>query len=79
MYHITPHLTSHPRAGAGKDTGGGGGETKLGILMTREKFAELELSLLHFQQNAEILETNLVVHPIIQRAVELVGSFFFWR
>ncbi|KAF9265453.1 dynein heavy chain [Marasmius fiardii PR-910] len=53
--------------------GGGGGkdmDTKLGIPMTKKKFAELELSLLHLQQNVEIPETNLVIHPVIQRAVE---------
>ncbi len=38
--------------------------------MTKKKFAELELSLLHLQQNVEIPETNLTIHPVIQRAVE---------
>lgn len=38
--------------------------------MTKKKFAELELSLLHLQQNVEIPETHLAVHPVIQRAVE---------
>ncbi|KAH9487400.1 Dynein heavy chain, cytoplasmic [Psilocybe cubensis] len=52
--------------GAGKD----GGDTKMGIPMTKKKFAELELSLLHLQQNVEIPETHLIIHPIIQRAVE---------
>ncbi|KAF8883831.1 dynein heavy chain, N-terminal region 1-domain-containing protein [Infundibulicybe gibba] len=51
--------------GSGKD-----GDTKMGIPMTKKKFAELELSLLHLQQNVEIPETHLVIHPIIQRAVE---------
>lgn len=52
--------------GGGKD----GGEGKMGIPMTKKKFAELELSLLHLQQNVEIPETNLTIHPVIQRAVE---------
>ncbi|KAK7047179.1 dynein heavy chain [Paramarasmius palmivorus] len=52
--------------GSGKD----GGDTKMGIPMTKKKFAELELSLLHLQQNVEIPETHLVIHPVIQRAVE---------
>ncbi|KAF5351047.1 hypothetical protein D9756_008173 [Leucocoprinus leucothites] len=47
-----------------------GGDTKMGIPMTKKKFAELELSLLHLQQNVEIPETDLVIHPMIQRAVE---------
>lgn len=42
--------------------------------MTKKKFAELELSLLHLQQNVEIPETHLIIHPAIQRAVEQVGS-----
>ncbi|TFY63461.1 hypothetical protein EVJ58_g3234 [Rhodofomes roseus] len=50
----------------GKD----GGDSKMGIPMTKKKFAELELSLLHLQQNVEIPETHLVIHPIIQRTVE---------
>jgi dynein heavy chain 1 len=54
--------------GAGRDSG----DSKMGIPMTKKKFAELELSLLHLQQNVEIPETNLVIHPNIQRAVEQV-------
>jgi hypothetical protein len=46
-----------------------------GIPMTKKKFAELELSLLHLQQNVEIPETHLVIHPVIQRAVEQVQLF----
>ncbi|KAI9450509.1 cytoplasmic dynein heavy chain 1 [Lactarius psammicola] len=51
--------------GQGKD-----GDNKMGIPMTKKKFAELELSLLHLQQNVEIPETHLIVHPVIQKAVE---------
>ncbi|KAG1741853.1 dynein heavy chain, N-terminal region 1-domain-containing protein [Suillus paluster] len=51
--------------GGGKD-----GDSKMGIPMTKKKFAELELSLLHLQQNVEIPETHLIIHPVIQRAVE---------
>lgn len=47
-------------------------DPSLGIPMTKKKFAELELSLLHLQQNVEIPETHLVIHPVIQRAVEQV-------
>jgi hypothetical protein len=42
--------------------------------MTKKFFVELELSLLHLQQNVEIPETHLVIHPVIQRAVEQVIS-----
>ncbi|KAL5495533.1 DYN1_2 [Sanghuangporus weigelae] len=51
--------------GSGKD-----GDSKMGIPITKKKFAELELSLLHLQQNVEIPETHLIIHPVIQRAVE---------
>ncbi|TDL28910.1 hypothetical protein BD410DRAFT_738739 [Rickenella mellea] len=51
--------------GGGKD-----GDGKMGIPITKKKFAELELSLLHLQQNVEIPETHLIIHPAIQRAVE---------
>lgn len=46
--------------------------------MTKKKFAELELSLLHLQQNVEIPETNLIIHPVIQRAVEQVNLIALW-
>jgi hypothetical protein len=42
--------------------------------MTKKKFAELELSLLHLQQNVEIPETHLIIHPIIQKSVEHVRN-----
>jgi len=43
--------------------------------MTKKRLAELERSLLHLQQNVEIPETHLIIHPIIQRAVEQVNYF----
>ena len=52
------------RAGAGKDTGGGG-EAKLGIPVREKKFAKLVLSLLHLQQNVEMPETNLVLFMLL--------------
>ncbi|KAH7884160.1 dynein heavy chain, N-terminal region 1-domain-containing protein [Phlebopus sp. FC_14] len=54
----------------GSRGGGKDGDNKMGIPVTKKKFAELELSLLHLQQNVEIPETHLIVHPVIQRAVE---------
>ncbi|KAJ3099515.1 hypothetical protein HDU96_010687, partial [Phlyctochytrium bullatum] len=41
-----------------------------GIPMAKKKIAELELSLLQLQQNVEIPEVSLSIHPIVQRAVE---------
>ncbi|ORY38141.1 dynein heavy chain [Rhizoclosmatium globosum] len=39
------------------------------IPKTKKKMAELELSLLHLQQNVEIPEVHLSAHPLIQRAI----------
>ncbi|CCG82670.1 Dynein heavy chain [Taphrina deformans PYCC 5710] len=41
-----------------------------GIPLARKKIAELELSLLHLQQNIDIPFVSLVAHPIIRQAVE---------
>lgn len=49
---------------------------QVGDIDDEEKFAEFGLSLLQLQQNLEIPETKLVVHLVLQRVVELVGSFF---
>ena len=38
--------------------------------MVKKKMAELELSLLHLQQNVEIPEVSLSIHPIVLRTVE---------
>ena len=45
-----------------------------GIPVAKKKFAELELSLLHLQQNVEIPETHLIIHPVIQRVVEQAST-----
>ncbi|KAK4049755.1 dynein heavy chain [Microbotryomycetes sp. JL221] len=44
-------------------------ESKLGVPMTKKKFAELELSLLHLQQNVEIPETYLTTHPAVTATI----------
>lgn len=45
-------------------------DSKIGIPNAKKKFAELELSLFHLQQNVEIPETHLIIHPVIQKAVD---------
>jgi len=57
--------------GMGKD-----GDAKMGIPMTKKKIVELEVSLLHLQQNVDIPETHLIIHPVVQRAVEQVRRVF---
>ncbi|KAF5382234.1 hypothetical protein D9757_008925 [Collybiopsis confluens] len=51
-----------------------GKELGTGIPLTKKKFAELELSLLHLQQNVEIPETHLVIHPVIQKAIDTAST-----
>ncbi|KAI9803379.1 MAG: hypothetical protein M1833_000898 [Piccolia ochrophora] len=50
--------------------GRGDGDAKTGIPGTKRKLAELELSLLHLQQNIEIPELSLPLHPVVQAALE---------
>ncbi|KAI8459260.1 dynein heavy chain, N-terminal region 1-domain-containing protein [Phakopsora pachyrhizi] len=57
----------------GKDS-----DSKMGIPMTKKKFAELELSLLHLQQNVEIPEITLIIHPIIKNLIERARSEPAW-
>jgi dynein heavy chain 1 len=44
-----------------------------GIPVTKKRFAELELSLLHLKQNVEIPEARLSVHPAVRKAVAQVS------
>ena len=48
------------------------GDAAMGIPVTKKKFAELELSLLHLKQNVEIPEAHLSIHPAIRKAVAQV-------
>ena len=45
-------------------------EAKTGIPVTKKRIAELELSLLHLQQNIEIPDLILPFHPMVQNAME---------
>ncbi|KAF8229624.1 hypothetical protein L208DRAFT_1285588, partial [Tricholoma matsutake] len=63
---VKPWFNAFIRAHAsGKDR-----DTRMGIPMMKKKFAELKLLLLHLQQNVEIPETHLVIHPMIQHAIK---------
>jgi hypothetical protein len=50
-----------------------------GIPMAKKKITELELSLLHLQQNVEIPEISLNIHPIVQKTVEKVNINILFR
>ncbi|TQS39101.1 hypothetical protein Golomagni_00379 [Golovinomyces magnicellulatus] len=45
-------------------------EAKTGIPITKKRIAELGLSLLHLQQNVEIPELILPLHPLVQNAID---------
>ncbi|TVY46530.1 Dynein heavy chain, cytoplasmic [Lachnellula occidentalis] len=45
-------------------------DAKTGIPVTKKRIAELELSLLHLQQNIEIPDLILPMHPMVQNALE---------
>lgn len=47
----------------------------LGIPLTKKKIAELELSLLHLQQNVEIPEISLPIPTLVQNAITQVNIF----
>ena len=64
--------TTSQAALAKKKKGEDASSANTGIPVAKKKFAELELSLLHLQQNVEIPEIVLGVHPIVMRAVEKV-------
>ena len=57
---------------------GGRGRTdvdaKTGIPVTKKRWTELELSLLHLQQNVEIPEVSLPFHPMVQAALDEAGA-----
>lgn len=45
-------------------------DAKTGIPVTKKRMTELELSLLHLQQNVEIPELSLPFHPVVQSALD---------
>ncbi|TAQ87556.1 hypothetical protein B7494_g4139 [Chlorociboria aeruginascens] len=45
-------------------------DAKTGIPVTKKRIAELELALLHLQQNIEIPDLILPLHPMVQNAIE---------
>ncbi|KAJ1934541.1 dynein heavy chain, partial [Linderina pennispora] len=72
--YVTAKEKAEQQASAGGEAGSGAfredKDSQPGIPMAKKKLAELELSLLHLQQNMEIPEIVLSIHPVIVRAVE---------
>ncbi|KAF2838922.1 hypothetical protein M501DRAFT_1004768 [Patellaria atrata CBS 101060] len=69
---ISPYFDAYTRNQDGTQTGWSKGDVdaRTGIPSTKKKIAELELSLLHLQQNIEIPELSLSMHPVIQSALD---------
>ncbi|KAI9851336.1 MAG: hypothetical protein M1838_003977 [Thelocarpon superellum] len=77
VLHSVVHLALAPYFDAytkGQESQGSKGradaDARTGIPGTKKKLAELELSLLHLQQNIEIPELALPLHPVVQAAVD---------
>ncbi|GAA5974101.1 hypothetical protein JCM11641_003434 [Rhodosporidiobolus odoratus] len=73
-YGVAPAFEAFVESRTRKDGGGRAiedkdADTKMGIPMTKKKFAELELSLLHLQQNVEIPDIVLSIHPAVSSAI----------
>ncbi|KAJ0379023.1 Dynein heavy chain cytoplasmic [Colletotrichum chrysophilum] len=49
-------------------------DSKTGIPVTKKRWNDLELSLLHLQQNVEIPEVSLMFHTMVQNALEEAES-----
>ncbi|KAG2237733.1 dynein heavy chain [Thamnidium elegans] len=60
----------HGKAGNEASSKSKNEDNKMGVPMAKKKMAELELSLLHLQQNVEIPEISLNIHPVVQKAVD---------
>ncbi|KAF9922924.1 hypothetical protein FBU30_006961 [Linnemannia zychae] len=74
-YAVSPYFNAYVSTKSGSDGGVSSKRTddkdgKMGIPMAKKKIAELELSLLHLQQNVEIPEISLNIHPAVQRAID---------
>ncbi|KAK3805063.1 MAG: dynein heavy chain [Linnemannia elongata] len=74
-YAVSPYFNAYVSTKSGSDGGISSKrpddkDGKMGIPMAKKKIAELELSLLHLQQNVEIPEISLNIHPVVQRAID---------
>ncbi|KAF9140779.1 hypothetical protein BGX30_005985 [Mortierella sp. GBA39] len=74
-YAVSPYFNAYVSTKSGSEGGASNKrlddkDGKMGIPMAKKKIAELELSLLHLQQNVEIPEISLNIHPVVQRAID---------
>jgi dynein heavy chain 1 len=74
---VSPYFNAYVDARHGKSNEASSSKSKnednkMGVPMAKKKMAELELSLLHLQQNVEIPEISLNIHPVVQKAIDKV-------
>ncbi|KAI8066635.1 dynein heavy chain [Gongronella butleri] len=70
---VSPYFNAYVNARHGTTTDSSNKkneDNKMGVPMAKKKMAELELSLLHLQQNVEIPDISLNIHPVVQKAVD---------
>ncbi|KAK9472278.1 dynein heavy chain, N-terminal region 1-domain-containing protein [Dipodascopsis tothii] len=68
-YAIKPYFEA-VAAGETKGLDRSEADTKAGVPAARKKLVELELSLLHLQQNIEIPQLTLAYHPLVQHVID---------
>ncbi|KAL3439245.1 dynein heavy chain, cytoplasmic [Aspergillus tetrazonus] len=66
---LSPYFEANTRNQDGAAKAKTDSEVKTGVPGTKKKFAELELGLLHLQQNVEIPALNLPLHEVVQAAL----------
>ncbi|KAG8627876.1 hypothetical protein KVT40_003749 [Elsinoe batatas] len=71
-FALAPYFEAYARAQESKSTYGKQAdlEAKTGIPAAKRRIAELELSLRNLQQNSEVPELVLPIHPLIQEVVQ---------
>jgi dynein heavy chain 1 len=70
---LAPYFDEYTKAQRGQTNAWGvkgDNEAKTGISGTKKKWAELEVSLKHLQQNSDIPELVLTLHPVIASALD---------
>ena len=72
---LAPYFTAYAQnLGPSGSKGRPEADSKTGILGTKKKLAELELSLLHLQQNVEIPELVLQLPEVVQDAIDSASA-----
>ncbi|KKA28538.1 hypothetical protein TD95_002241 [Thielaviopsis punctulata] len=68
---LVPYFDANTKVSSNANTRGRADiDSKTGIPVTKKRWNDLELSLLHLQQNVEIPEVSLLFHPIVQGALD---------